>query len=77
LAACRRVLGDEHPDTLTSMNNLAGTLKAQGDMTGSRGLREQALNISRRVLGEEHPNTQKFKNNLDAMRDVPGGSPGS
>jgi hypothetical protein len=22
----RRVLGDEHPDTLTAMNNLAGTL---------------------------------------------------
>jgi len=26
LAACRRVLGDEHPNTLTSMNNLAATL---------------------------------------------------
>jgi len=27
----RRVLGDEHPDTLTAMNNLAGT-RAQGDL---------------------------------------------
>jgi len=26
----KRVLGQEHPDTLTSMNNLAWTLKSQG-----------------------------------------------
>ena len=27
VAVCRRVLGDEHPDTLTSLNNLAKVLR--------------------------------------------------
>ena len=38
-----RLLGKEHPDTLTSMSNLAMTLKAQGDMAGARKLQEQVL----------------------------------
>ena len=33
----RRVLGDEHPDTLTAMNNLAETLRAQGDLRRGAG----------------------------------------
>ena len=32
-----RVLGEEHPDTLTSMGNLAATLWAQGDLREVRG----------------------------------------
>ena len=66
-AACvvsRRVLGDEHPDTLMSMNNLALTLRAQGDLNGARVLQEQALAVCRRVLGEEHPATLTSMNNL-------------
>jgi hypothetical protein len=30
LNICSRVLGEEHPDTLTSMNNLAFTWKSYG-----------------------------------------------
>jgi hypothetical protein len=30
----RPVLGPEWPDTLTSMNNLAFTLRAEGDLAG-------------------------------------------
>ena len=30
LAASRETLGDRHPDTLTSINNMASLLKAQG-----------------------------------------------
>ncbi|KZL63858.1 kinesin light chain 3, partial [Colletotrichum incanum] len=30
LDICARVLGDEHPDTLTSMANLASTYRNQG-----------------------------------------------
>ena len=51
----RRVLGEEHPDTLTSMNNLAETLRAQGDHDGARQLQERVLEVRTRVLGEEHP----------------------
>ncbi|OIP34016.1 MAG: hypothetical protein AUK47_18360 [Deltaproteobacteria bacterium CG2_30_63_29] len=60
----RRVLGEEHPNTLTSMNNLASTLKAQGDLEGARELIEKALEVRRRVLGEKHPNTTSSQWNL-------------
>jgi Tetratricopeptide repeat len=50
-------LGEDHPDTLGSMNNLAETLRSQGDLTGARELQEQVLSICRRVSGEEHPDT--------------------
>ena len=68
LAASRRLLGEEHPDTLTAMNNLAVTLYAQGDLAGARTLQEQGLAASRRLLGEEHPDTLYGRwNNLAQM----------
>lgn len=59
-----RILGDEHPDTLTTMNNLALTLRAQGDLAAARKLFEQVLEIERRILREKHPNTLATMNNL-------------
>ncbi|WP_203097920.1 tetratricopeptide repeat protein [Skermanella rosea] len=64
LALRRRVLGDEHPDTLTSMSNLALTLGAQGNHGGARALEEQVLALRRGVLGDEHPDTLTSMNNL-------------
>ena len=56
-----RVLqGEEHPDTLRSMNDLAEVLRAQGELAGARALHEQVLALYHRVLGEEHPNTLTF-----------------
>ena len=72
LAASRRVLGKEHPDTLKAMLNLAGTLYAQGDLAGARKL--QVLAASRRVLGKEHPDTLRAMNNLAQMTANRGGS---
>jgi tetratricopeptide (TPR) repeat protein len=60
----RTLLGAEHPDTLTSMNNLAETLRAQGKLEGARKIQEQVLGIRRRVLGVEHPDTLTSMNNL-------------
>ncbi|MBL8517925.1 MAG: tetratricopeptide repeat protein [Betaproteobacteria bacterium] len=57
-------LGDEHPDSLTSMNNLAVTLQAQGDLVGARMLQEGVVAVRQRVLGEEHPDTLTSMNNL-------------
>ncbi len=53
----RRILGDEHPDTLTSMSNLATTLSEQGDLAGAWEIEERVLETRRRVLGSEHPDT--------------------
>ena len=60
----REVLGEEHPDTLASMTNLALTLHSLGDFAGARGLEEQTLAVCRRVLGEEHPDTLSSMHNL-------------
>jgi tetratricopeptide (TPR) repeat protein len=68
LTGLRRVLGDDHPDTLTSMNNLAMTRRAFGDADGARDLHEQALAGRRRVLGQDHPDTLHSMNNLAATR---------
>jgi hypothetical protein len=59
-----RVLGEEHPDTLTARLSLAGTLHAQGDLAGARQHEEQVLEARRRLLGEEHPATLTARNNL-------------
>jgi len=45
LEARARLLGKEHPDTLTSMHNLAGTLYAQGDLAGAEPVYRQVLRI--------------------------------
>jgi tetratricopeptide (TPR) repeat protein len=62
----RTHLGAEHSGTLASMNNLAATLRAQGELEGTRKIQEQVLEITQRVLGAEHPDTLRFKNNLAA-----------
>lgn len=76
LALCRARLGDEHPNTLTTMANLAEALVDQGDLPGARALQEQVLAISRRVWREEDPGTLISMNNLAltllAQGDLPG-----
>ena len=69
LEGLRRVLGEEHPDTLTSMNNLASTLRAQGDAAGARALEEGVLEVRRRVQGEEHPDTLSSMHHLCCIQD--------
>ena len=45
------MLGQEHPDTLTSMVNLALTYKAQGRWKKAEGLEVNVLETRMRVLG--------------------------
>jgi len=57
LAGRRRVLGEDHPDTLTSMNNLAETRRALGDLDGARQMSYQTrTGLLQRLLmlGEDH-----------------------
>ena len=46
------------------MNNLALTLRAQGDLPAARDLEEQVLAARRRILGDDHPHTLISMNNL-------------
>ena len=59
-----RVLGEDHPDTLTSRNNLAGAYLSAGRITEAIALFEQVLPDRIRVLGEDHPDTLASRNNL-------------
>ena len=57
LARFRRVLGEDHPDTLITANNLARNLQYLGDDRQARTLDEDTLDRLRRVLGEDDPDT--------------------
>jgi len=59
-------LGAEHPDTLTSIANLASTYYYQGRWTEAEELDEQVIEIRKRVLGAEHPSTLASIANLAA-----------
>ncbi|MBS4095384.1 MAG: tetratricopeptide repeat protein, partial [Sulfuricella sp.] len=77
LEIAHSTLGEEHPSSLATMNNLASTLRAQGDLSGARVLDEMALGIRRRVLGEEHPDTLTAMNNLAGTLKEQGELPGA
>ncbi|MGC5401552.1 tetratricopeptide repeat protein, partial [Streptomyces sp. DT20] len=64
LAQCERVLGDTHPDTLGSRNDLADAYREAGDLGRAVLLFEVTLAQCERVLGESHPDTLTSRNNL-------------
>jgi hypothetical protein len=49
--------GEDHPDTLTRMSNLALTYRNQGKLEDDADLNERVLEAWERTLGEEHPDT--------------------
>jgi len=59
-----RVLGAEHPFTLTSMGNLASTYRNQGMWKEAEELEVQVMEIRKRLLGAEHPHTLRTMTNL-------------
>jgi tetratricopeptide (TPR) repeat protein len=66
LAVHRKVLGEEHPDTASSINRLALNQKEQGQYALAEESARKALAIQRKVLGEEHPDTADSYSNLAA-----------
>ena len=58
------MLGPDHPDTLTSRNNLAEAYREVGRYAEAIPLYEQALADLERVLGPDHPLTLTLRNNL-------------
>ena len=64
LAERERVLGPDHPDTLTIRNNLAGAYYSVGRFGEAIELFERVLAERERVLGSDHPDTLTTRNNL-------------
>ncbi|KAJ1310580.1 hypothetical protein OPQ81_007309 [Rhizoctonia solani] len=61
-----RVLGNDHPDTLSTMHNLALTYSNLNRLDEARDLQVQVLDAWKRVLGDDHPDTLKTMHNLAA-----------
>ncbi|ENH71185.1 Nephrocystin-3 [Fusarium oxysporum f. sp. cubense race 1] len=60
----RRILGDDHPDTITAMSYLANTLGDQGKLDEALSMGKEVLEKRQRILGDEHPDTITAINNL-------------
>jgi CHAT domain-containing protein/Flp pilus assembly protein TadD len=72
LAIRKKVLGDNHPNTARSLNNLAGLYESQGRYSEAEPLYKQALAIKKQQLGDNHPSTATSLNNLAALYRVQG-----
>ena len=58
------VLGADHPQTLSSRNNLAYAYWSAGRLDEAIRLYERTLADRERVLGADHPQTLTSRNNL-------------
>ena len=66
-----RVLGPDHPDTLTSRNLLANAYRDAGRTDEAISLHEQTLATRERILDPDHLDTLTSRNNLaNAYRDA-------
>jgi serine/threonine protein kinase/Tfp pilus assembly protein PilF len=60
----RQVLGEAHPDTLSTMYKLALVLNKQGSWGEARPLYERLLELQRKAGGQRHPQAAGAMNNL-------------
>jgi tetratricopeptide (TPR) repeat protein len=67
LAIRKAQLGDNHPSTATSLNNLAELYRLQGRYSEAEPLYKEALPITKTQLGDNHPDTAISLNNLAAL----------
>ena len=66
------MLGERHPDTTSSLNNLAVLLQDQGDYAAAKPLYEQALAIRKASLRRAPPRTATSLNNLARLLEAQG-----
>ena len=60
----KNILGEEHPDTLTTIGNLAATYRDQGQWKEAEALEEVVMEKTKHALGEEHSDTLTSMANL-------------
>jgi Tetratricopeptide repeat len=66
----QRVLGQEHPSTLTSMNNLPFTMKGQDRNMEAIELMAECVQLLNRVVGAEHPHALSSATTLAEWQDL-------
>ena len=72
LAGRRKALGDDHPDTLGSVNNFACLLQDQGKLSEAEPLYRKALAGRRKALGDDHPDTLTSLSNFAILLKAQG-----
>jgi CHAT domain-containing protein/Tfp pilus assembly protein PilF len=72
LAIFKKQLGDNHPLTASSLDNLASLYDSQGRYSEAEPLYKQALAIRKQQLGDNHPDTAISLNNLAGLYTVQG-----
>ncbi|MER7760632.1 tetratricopeptide repeat protein, partial [Streptomyces sp. NPDC097619] len=72
LAGTERLLGADHPNTLTARNNLAAAYESAGDLDRAVSLHTGNLTRRARVLGVSHPSTLISRNNLAGAYEAAG-----
>jgi len=75
LADQERVLGTDHPDTLSTRHELAGAYHWTGRTTEAIALFEQTVADRERVLGADHPKTLLSRSNLANAYPAAGRTP--
>ncbi|WP_433350180.1 tetratricopeptide repeat protein [Micromonospora sp. CA-111912] len=74
---CLRVLGPDHPDTLTALHHVAQWRGEAGDPAGAVEAFAQVLADRLRVMGPDHPDTLFSRNNLAYWRGAAGDPAGA
>ena len=72
MEAREKLLGREHPNTLTSISNLGLVLSIQGKYKEAEVMHRRALEAREKVLGREHPSTLTSVSNLGNVLDSQG-----
>ena len=62
-----KTLGNRHPKTLISVNNLGRILQEKGDLAAAETLYREAVEGQRNKLGDQHPHTLTCIGNLGAL----------
>ena len=72
LSGRRRLLGEEHPDTLIIMNNLGAFYSNQRRFAEAEPLFDKVLEARKRILGPDHQYTLNTMTNLAQLYDREG-----
>ena len=60
----KEILGENHPDTLSALHNLANSYSDLGDYSKACELQNVVYNARKEILGESHPDTLSTLHNL-------------
>jgi hypothetical protein len=71
----QKVLGPEHPKTVTNLNNLTTLYADMGEYAKAEPLYEEALRIRQKVFGTEHLSTATSLNNLALLYQAMASTP--